>query len=179
MGMKVLVAESVNADGSSSLSSSSSSSSTSTPYALFTYRGACRFETKSQNAQDAGADLLIIGNMNDDALQRVGAGKEAHGLLGVPSILVTMTAAKAIEEFLQLPGPVTIELIFNTNDKLSKAWIDLAFTAFNDMEVQDEILTLDGLIESHAEVGSNDITSWLERKKRKLQLKNVKTVSSS
>ena len=130
---------------------------------------------------------------------------------------------------MQLPGPVTIELIFNTNDKLSKAWIDLAFTAFNDMEVQDEILTLDGLIESHAEVfiflhthtcskmlmhvlihilrhiylyiysyiysyicsyiyrymhsyiqvGSNDITSWLERKKRKLQLKNVKTVSSS
>ena len=52
------------------------------------------------------------------------------GALGAPSILVSMMAGNYIEELMKLPGPISIEIIPNTDDVLTKAWIDLAFTSF-------------------------------------------------
>ena len=70
---------SLSLNGARRNSSKNSSASLSSSFALFAHRGGCRFEMKAQNAQNAGADLLIIANMQDEALQRVGAAKEAQG----------------------------------------------------------------------------------------------------
>ena len=69
----------VNMETQVSSDGSSTSTDISSSFALFAHRGGCRFEMKAQNAQNAGADLLIIANMQDEALQRVGAAKEAQG----------------------------------------------------------------------------------------------------
>lgn len=169
----------VNMETQVSSDGSSTSTDISSSFALFAHRGGCRFEMKAQNAQNAGADLLIIANMQDEALQRVGAAKEALGALGAPSILVSMMAGRYIEELMKLPGPISIEIIPNTDNVLSKAWIDLAFTSFEEMSSEDEILALDGLIEAYIDHGSQDITAWLERRKRNIQSKNIKTVPAS
>ena len=47
------------------------------------------------------------------------------------------------------------------------------------MSSEDEILALDGLIEAYIDHGSQDITAWLERRKRNIQSKNIKTVPAS
>ena len=128
------------------------------------------------------------------------------GSLGIPSILISMVAGRHIEEFMTLPGPITIHLSPNNDDQLTKAWSDLAFTTYDgmnihtyvhtyihthssiandetfnstDMSSEDEALAIDGLIESYVTYGSQDILSWLERKKGKAQSKTVKTVSAS
>ena len=48
-----------------------------------------------------------------------------------------------------------------------------------EMSSEDEILALDGLIEAYIDHGSQDITAWLERRKRNIQSKNIKTVPAS
>ena len=72
--------------------------STGEKIALYVQRGGCRFETKALSVQSAGAELMIVADTQDGALQRVGASAPAVGSIEIPAILVTAAAGKKIED---------------------------------------------------------------------------------
>jgi PA domain len=144
----------------------------SSPYAVYTQRGGCRFEDKVKYAQDAGADLLIVADMLDDALQRIGASAASFGFLGIPAILVTAPAGKWLEEAVNKDSSLStvVEISPSTDDSVSKAWIELAYTIF---EGEDSLLHINGLLEQYTDRESKEIVSWLERKVKKIITKHT------
>lgn len=151
------------------------SSSLSSRFAVYARRGNCKFDVKAQYAQEAGADLLIVADVNDDALQRLGAGKSIGGLLGIPGVLVTSVAGEHIEETATKTGSVSVSLTTSKDDALAKAWIDLAFSEWGNDE-SEALLNINGLIEQYTEKNSHEIVAWLGRKAKRISDKNVKIV---
>jgi hypothetical protein len=169
VGMKTLTQEAdMSLDGSVS-------SSLSSRFAVYARRGTCKFDVKAQYAQEAGADLLIVADINDDALQRLGAGKLVGGLLGIPGILVTSVAGEYIEETARESGSVSVSLTTSKDDALTKAWIDLAFLEWGHDE-SEALLNINGLIEQYTDKNSQEIVSWLGRKAKRIADKSVKIV---
>jgi len=100
---------------SSSPSSSSSSSFTSkyTGKAVAVHRGGCRFDIKALNVQQAGGLLLVIIDVEDNALQRLGGKQPEAGFVAIPSIIVTAVGGQFLHSVLDRDDEsrVTIEVI--------------------------------------------------------------------
>jgi hypothetical protein len=146
-------------------------------FAVYARRGVCRFDIKAKYAQDAGAELLIVSDNMDDALQRIGASKSTGQSIGMPGILVTAVAGEHIEETAQRTS-LSVSLTPAKDDALAKAWIDLAFTDLYNTENggADALLNVNGLIEQYSDKNSQEIVSWLGRKARRIAEKEVKAV---
>ena len=101
---------------SSSSPSSSSSSSFTSKYAgkaVAVHRGGCRFDIKALNVQQAGGLLLVIIDVEDNALQRLGGKQPEAGYVAIPSIIVTAVGGQFLHSVLDRDdgSRVTIEVI--------------------------------------------------------------------
>jgi hypothetical protein len=110
------VIESKSSSSSSSTSSSSSSSSLTSKYAgkaVAVHRGGCRFDIKALNVQQAGGLLLVIIDVEDNALQRLGGKQPEAGFVAIPSIIVTAVGGQFLHSVLDRDdgSRVTIEVI--------------------------------------------------------------------
>ena len=102
-------------------------------FALVAHRGSCKFDTKALNAQNAGAEFLIVVDVLDEALQRVGASPALGGFLGLPVVLTTAAAGEDLETSLKKDSTsVSLSLSLSADDSLAKAWIALAFMQLSD-----------------------------------------------
>ena len=108
--------EVIESKSSSSSPSSSSSSSFTSKYAgkaVAIHRGGCRFDIKALNVQQAGGLLLVIIDVEDNALQRLGGKQPEAGFVAIPSIIVTAVGGQFLHSVLDRDdgSRVTIEVI--------------------------------------------------------------------
>jgi len=98
---------------SSSPSSSSSFTSKYAGQAVAVHRGGCRFDIKALNVQQAGGLLLVIIDVEDNALQRLGGKQPEAGFVAIPSIIVTAVGGQFLHSVLDRDdgSRVTIEVI--------------------------------------------------------------------
>ena len=103
-------------------------------------RGNCKFDNKVLNAQMVGADLIIMVNLNDEALQRIGVTSHQSSFIGIPAVLITEPAGKFIKESLQKypSSAIQVELTPSKDDFLASSWIEMAFTNFTSAENEQE-----------------------------------------
>merc|ERR1712196_223428 len=82
------------------------------------------------NAEAAGATLLVIIDVEDNALQRLGATEPHSSLIGIPSIIVTAMAGKKLIKAINSSPQTTMTLTSLPDNNLADTWIELAFTKF-------------------------------------------------
>ena len=100
----------------SQLTASLSSSSFTSKYAgkaVAVHRGGCRFDIKALNVQKAGGLLLVIIDVEDNALQRLGGKQPEAGFVAIPSIIVTAVGGQFLHSILDRDdgSKATIEVI--------------------------------------------------------------------
>lgn len=161
------------------------------PYAnraVLVHRGGCRFDTKALHAQEAGASLLVIVDVDDNPLQRVGGQQPQAGYVGIPTIIVTAAAGDHLRS--QLAGksdvsaaPVTIEVLPASDSAGADAWIELAFTEWSGAKDQ-LVIQLEGLIQKYTALQKKgaswggEITAWLKRKLKATQEDGKKSIDT-
>lgn len=107
---------SIDSTGEVIKSKSSSSSSFISKYtgkAVAVHRGGCRFDIKALNVQQAGGLLLVIIDVEDNALQRLGGKQPEAGFVAIPSIIVTAVGGQFLHSVLDRDdgSRATIEVI--------------------------------------------------------------------
>ena len=149
--------------------------------AVVVHRGDCRFHEKALNAQAAGARLLVIVDVEDNALQRVGGFNPEAGYVGLPSVIVTKHAGTFLSEAFaarrisssslqQVEEPLlSMELSLSTTNDVADMWIELAYTVWED-EDKARLMQVEGLIQkfSTTDIVSNEIALWLQRRRDEL-----------
>lgn len=150
--------------------------------AVIVNRGGCRFDIKALHAQEVGADLLIIVDIEDNALQRVGGKNPEAGYVGIPSIIVTMIAGKYIYSIIDnnnhdLNATPTLEIIPSRNSNGSDLWIELAITEWAE-DAKELIMQIEGLIQRYSQSESFEIVAWLNRKLHRLVNANKKSIDT-
>jgi hypothetical protein len=147
--------------------------------AVVVHRGGCRFDIKTLHAQNAGASFVIVVDVEDNALQRMGGLQPEAGYIGIPSVLVTAPAGRYIHSQISGSGggALTVEVMPARDKAGSEAWIELAFTEWQEEEEQ-LVLQLEGLIKKHEQAqqhvtssgaskdatSTGEIVAWLHRK---------------
>lgn len=156
------------------------------PTALLVYRGNCTFDVKANHTEASGAVLMIVVDMSDPALQRLGGKKPIAGYVGIPSITVTADCGAFIIKSLEsqtdnsreintLPLLVTALLEPHTNSQLADRWIDLAYTQWTEDE-KDQLTQLEGLTQTYT--GNKEIIAWLRRKSDEIKAKQFKAIDT-
>lgn len=157
--------------------------------AVVVHRGGCRFHEKALHAQAAGARMLIIVDVEDNALQRVGGFNPEAGYVGIPSVIVTKHAgaflteafsagsgsgsssssSESAEEEGKTHQLLSMELSLSATGDVAEMWIELAYTMWEE-EDKARLMQLEGLIQkfSTTDVVSNEIVLWLQRKRDEL-----------
>ncbi len=149
--------------------------------AVVVHRGGCRFHEKALNAQAAGARLLVIVDVEDNALQRVGGFNPEAGYVGLPSVIVTKHAGTFLSEAFaarrisssslhQVEEPLlSMELSLSTTNDVADMWIELAYTVWEE-EDKARLMQVEGLIQkfSTTDIVSNEIALWLQRRRDEL-----------
>eukprot|EP00607_Mallomonas_marina_P004376 CAMPEP_0182434478 /NCGR_PEP_ID=MMETSP1167-20130531/69991_1 /TAXON_ID=2988 /ORGANISM="Mallomonas Sp, Strain CCMP3275" /LENGTH=255 /DNA_ID=CAMNT_0024624401 /DNA_START=360 /DNA_END=1124 /DNA_ORIENTATION=+ len=137
-------------------------------------RGNCSFDMKAYYVERLGASLMIVADMNDRALQRLGGKQPIAGGIGIPSIMVSTACAehmlrnrvntlpvtsKESEVEVRNKEDIIVTLIPSDNSIISDNWIDLAFTEWANND--DDLLTqIEGLIQKYTHKHpSNDVIS--------------------
>ena len=150
--------------------------------AVIVHRGGCRFDIKALYAQEVGADLLIIIDIEDNALQRVGGKSPEAGYVGIPSIIITMVAGNYIHSIIDNSNQndlnvSTLELIPSRNSNGSDLWIELAITEWAD-DHHEQIMQIEGLIQRYSQSNSIEIVAWLNRKLDNIVNANKKSIDT-
>lgn len=78
--------------------------------ALYAHRGGCRFDEKALVAQAAGAQMLVVADPADEALQRLGGLYPSAGAVGITSIMIPGNGGKFVDDALQRGLTVTGEV---------------------------------------------------------------------
>lgn len=160
------------------------------------HRGGCRFDTKALHAQHAGARLLVVIDIEDNALQRVGGMPPDSGFVGIPSIILTAAAgehlkalsdAAAVLDISDTVGStsITMELLPARDSSGADTWIELAFTEWHE-DPSQRALQLEGRIQKFSELqqkgsggtGSREIVAWLHRRMDEIVNKNKKNMDT-
>eukprot|EP01038_Epipyxis_sp_PR26KG_P008518 gene8518-11515_t len=144
---------------------------------LVVYRGKCRFDTKALHAQQAGARMMLIIDIEDNALQRVGGMNPDVGHVGIPSVIVTSVAGKFIVSHLSQNINLTASLIPAKDTIGSDEWINVSITQWNEEE-SDKIAQLEGLVQKYSQNNHNEIVSWLRRRINELSKRKFKSVET-
>jgi hypothetical protein len=66
--------------------------------AVLVTRGGCPFDVKVLNVQNAGGSLMMIEDLLDRPLQRIGGSHPLDGEAGIPSIAVSLDASRYIHQ---------------------------------------------------------------------------------
>lgn len=164
-------------------------SSSTTPIALMVKRGGCRFDQKAYNLEKMKEhglrhplSLMIIYDIHDEPLQRLGGLHPTDGYLSIPSIMIPYHTAELIQTALEQTNleinssPVTATLSSSYTTSVFSDWVDIALTSW---EVKDEnqLLQLEGLklkysrgeIKRSDNIERDDLLAWLERKRNKIE----------
>jgi len=171
-------------------------------YVVLVDRGNCSFDLKAFHAQQAGASLVIVRNMHDEALQRLGGKQPLSGSIGPPSVLVSSacgqhllaatesavtgtasstsassTGSTATSTSSKGKGPI-VTLSPSDDSLIADNWIDLAYTDWAADE--DDLLTqIEGLVQKYTHGHpSNDIVAWLRRKADTITRTRIRTVAT-
>ena len=84
----------------------------------------------------------------------------------------------SLTNFICKQSHAKVELIPSKDDSLAKAWVDLAYTAFDEDVSEDSILQIDGMIEFFSDKGRQEIVAWLERKANKIKFKANRSIQA-
>eukprot|EP01034_Spumella_vulgaris_P022410 gene22410-28534_t len=149
--------------------------------AVVVHRGKCRFDVKALHAQNAGARMLIIIDVEDNALQRVGGMQPESGFVGIPSVIVTAMAGQYIQSQL-VKGELHAEFSAARDSSVADAWIDLSMTQWNEIE-SERLLQLEGLVQKHssgsgAGSASIEIVPWLQRRVEEITFARKKSIDT-
>jgi hypothetical protein len=153
-----------------------SSEAVSAEVALAAHRGACRFDIKALHAQDAGARVLVVVDIEDQALQRIGARSPEMGYIGIPSILVTAEAGAFMQSSNE-GDEVRIELIPAADSSGLDHWLEVAYTEWAE-EPKERLMQLQGLRQKFQETESHDIVSWLQRRTNEIDFPARKSIDT-
>ena len=107
------------------------------------------------------------------------------GYIGIPSILVSKTAAdamysnglQAISMTSSYDTATTVTLTPSTDASLATKWVDLAYTTFSEDD-SDQLLQIEGLVEQYSSVMSNDIIPWLRRRTDNIKARKLKSIEA-
>ena len=69
--------------------------------AVVVHRGNCRFDHKALHVQAAGARVMVVVDVQDNALQRVGGMTPEVGFVGIPSVIITAPGGQYLQSVLQ------------------------------------------------------------------------------
>ena len=155
-------------------------SSSTRPFALVVHRGGCTFDVKAHHAQAVGAQVTIVVDIKDSALQRIGAKGEDADTLGIPSVLVTAAAGEYIASVMAKGGgrTPTVQLTTSADKSISESWINLAFTEFvADEDTENALSQLEGLAVKYEDSHSLEIVSWLKRRSERVRSKGKVAIS--
>lgn len=137
------------------------------PFALAVVRGQCRFHVKQAWAESLGARLLIIVDVEDSALQRVGGLLPEAGHVGIPSIIITAPAWHFLKRVANSSATTTsVSLSSSLDSSGADKWIELAFTEWAEGDA-DRLLQIEGLSGKHAQGDQGahaEIVAWLQRR---------------
>jgi hypothetical protein len=145
-------------------------------FALVTLRGKCRFDVKALTAEGAGARVVVVVDVDDNALQRLGAAPGIGDAIGIPAVIVTAAAGRYMDAAF-MAGDVTGTLEPSSDRAISEAWIDLAFTEFYEA-TEDALSQLEGLAMKYENSASLEIVSWLKQKSMKVRGMKVKAIET-
>lgn len=142
-------------------------------WALLVHRGTCPFHTKAMNAEKSGAMLLVVIDVEDNALQRLGATEPHSSMIGIPGIIVTAMAGQTLIDAIDSSPETSITLAPVLDNNLADTWIELAFTKF--ATTRDALLSqIAGMSKKFEGVGySNELLQWLTRKAERIASVNI------
>lgn len=164
------------------------------PIALMVKRGGCRFDQKAYNLEMMKNDgliqplsLMIIYDIHDEPLQRLGGLHPTDGYLSIPAIMIPFRTAELIQSALKnykvdtSSAPITASISSSYSTNGFSDWVDIALTTWEDQD-ENQLLQLEGLklkysreaskgFESQDSIERDDLLAWLERRKRKLEMK--------
>lgn len=141
------------------------------PMAIIAHRGHCQFDVKALNAQNAGARMLILVDVEDQALQRVGAMAPEVGYVGIPSMLVTAEAGHFLTD-----GAVA-QVIPATDNKGFDNWLEVAYTQWVE-DPKDRVLQLQGMLQKFQDTVNHDIVGWLQRRINEIEFPSRKSIDT-
>jgi hypothetical protein len=160
------------------------------PYAnkaVLVHRGGCRFDAKALNVQEAGAALVVIVDVDDNPLQRVGGQQPQAGYVGMPSVIITAAAGDHLRGQLSPStagtSAVTVEVLPARDSSGADAWIELAFTDWS-KEKEQLVMQLDGLIQKYTTLQQKgaawggEIIAWLNRRLKATVEGNKKSIDT-
>jgi hypothetical protein len=159
------------------------------PIGLLVKRGGCRFDQKALNLQamtDRGLTrplgLMIIYDVNDEPLQRLGGLHPTIGDLFIPAIMIPFRTAEIIQSALSSHSDTSITATVSSSYALNgfSDWIEIALTEWEE-EDENKLLQIEGLKlrfshsknkeKKEEEVERDDLMAWLERKRREVAQK--------
>ncbi|KAJ1416778.1 hypothetical protein B484DRAFT_454184 [Ochromonadaceae sp. CCMP2298] len=137
--------------------------------AVVVHRGGCAFHEKALQAQRAGAALLVVVDVADSALQRMGGGQPFAGQVAIPSVLVTASAGKFLQNVLGAGAGagVMAEVVPARDSVGADRWIELAFTDWSPTPAE-HVMQLEGLMQKHS--ASDEVVAWLMRRMSRVDL---------
>lgn len=130
---------------------------------LVTHRGNCRFDIKALHAQAIGARAVVVVDVDDHPLQRIGGMSPEVGYVGIPSLLITAPAGDFIQQHINAGETVHAELIPWLDSKYTDMWIELSFTEWAETD-NDKVAQLEGLAQKYIQSQSHEIEAWIRRR---------------
>jgi len=125
--------------------------------------------------ESLGAHLMIVVDLEDSALQRLGGKQPLAGYVGMPSIYVPYPCGEQILRGLDNGLGVTVTLTPSSDTVGSTNWINLAFASWQ--EEEDERLSqYEGLVQKY--ISSNDIVAWLRRRVDEIRSRKFKSITT-
>ena len=144
------------------------------PKVLIAHRGNCRFDIKSLNAQRLGARVLIVIDLLDQPLQRLGGSYPEVGYIGIPSVLVTAEVAQFLESLAFTSSAsnnarLSVQFFSKLGTDGFDRWLEIASTEWSE-DNTDRLFQLQGLRQKFQETESRDIVSWLDRRIHEIEV---------
>jgi hypothetical protein len=139
--------------------------------AMLAQRGLCRFDVKALNAQKAGARVLILTDLEDKALQRLGGMLPDLPFVGIPAVLTT----SEVGQFLQ--DRDFVEFFPSLDDSGLENWLQIAYTEWNEDD-KSRHMQLQGLLSKFQETENHDIVSWLQRRIYEIEYGRKKSIDT-
>lgn len=146
--------------------------------AVLLHRGQCRFDLKALHAQAVGAQLQIVVDVEDNALQRLGGMMPESGYVGIPGLLVTALCGSYITAAIQSGQTVTAEIVPAVDAQHAERWIELAYTEWADDD-EERLMQLAGLSQKYSQLQASEIVQWLQRQTDKIRLSHRTELAAS
>lgn len=138
-------------------------------YAVIANRGNCKFDTKASIVQTSYIDgvgvhvnLLIIIDINDASLQRLGGMQPLSGTIGIPVIIVTLEMHSFLTKNFVNNNTILGQFI-EFNNAISDDWMQLSLMNWssNQSERRNQMTEM---INNASSTYTDDIRHWLSRR---------------